>query len=108
MDKILNQVLLESLRLAQSETIADYEDYVALTNARDILVEQIHSQGPLSGEQKNVLRQILQHDNEIMRRMQIIKQEAESSIQRFNISKKQKNAYGNTGFSESFMFDKKN
>ena len=105
MEQVLNEVLRETLRLLDDESEAEYEAFVELTNLRDQLLERVR-QRPLLDKEKILLREILQHDDEMMRRMLILKREAEIGMQRLNNSKRQQGAYGNAGFSESIMFDK--
>lgn len=106
MDNLIREVLAETIRLAESELDTGYEEFVALTDLRQKLVDEVQSRSSLSDGDKLLLRELAQYDEAIMSRMMALKQEAEHGIQRMNATKKQQNAYGLMGLGESIMFDK--
>ncbi len=106
MEKLIKDVLAETIRLAESEPDIGYEAFVALTDIRQTLVDEVLSKRSLSDGEKLLLRELAQYDEAIMSRMMALKQEAEIGMQRTNATKKQQNAYGVMGHGESIMFDK--
>lgn len=105
-DKLIREVLTETARLAESELDTGYEAFVALTDLRQTLVDEVQSRGALSESETKLLRELAQYDEMILSRMLALKQEAELGMNRMNASKKQMNAYGHMGLGESIMFDK--
>ncbi len=108
MDKLLQRVLEDTVRLCESSQQWEYEEFVNLTDLRQTLVEEVEKKGPLTLEQKKLMQEILKCETEIVRRMQKLKDEAEEGLRRLDASKKQKTAYGNASVHNSFMFDKRN
>jgi len=106
MDKLIREVLAETVRLTESEPDTGYEAFVALTDLRQTLVDEVQSRSSLSESERMLLRELAKYDEAITSRMLALKKEAELGMQRLNISRKQQGAYGHTGFSESIMFDK--
>jgi hypothetical protein len=108
MNKLLVEVLTDTLRLVEQGESLVYEAYVELTDIREKLVDEIQGGLVLSPDEKILLKQIIDQDEVILLRMQELKNEAESGIHRINDSKKQKDAYsGISSYNDSFMFDKK-
>ena len=105
-EKLIRDVLMETVRLAESELDTGYEEFVALTDLRQSLVDEVQRRGSLSDGEKMLLSELAKYDDTILSRMMALKQEAEIGMQRTNATKKQQNAYGLMGIGESIMFDK--
>lgn len=106
MEDLIIEVLAETLRLADPEQDHGYEDYVALTDLRQTLVDEVQRRNVLTDNEQLLLKELAKYDDAVFRRMVTLKQEAEIGMQRMNASKKQINAYGNMGIGDSIMFDK--
>ncbi|WP_027087245.1 hypothetical protein [Cohnella panacarvi] len=106
MDKLIREVLAETIRLAKSEPDTDYEAFVELTDLRQTLVDEVQSRGLLKDDEKALLSELAKYEKVILSRMLALKQEAELGIQRMNATKRQQDAYGQVGPGESIMFDK--
>ena len=106
MDKLIREVLAETIRLVESEPDTGYEEFVALTDLRQALVDEVQNRDSLTDGENLLLSELAKYDETIMYRMMALKQEAELGIQRMNATKKQQNAYGLMGLGESIMFDK--
>jgi hypothetical protein len=106
MDKLIKEVLAETVRLAESGPDTGYEEFVALTDLRQTLVDEVQGRSSLTESERMLLRELGQYEETILSRMMALKQEAELGMQRMNASKKQQNAYGLMDLGESIMFDK--
>ncbi|MFC5528957.1 hypothetical protein [Cohnella yongneupensis] len=106
MEELIIEVLAESLRLADPEQDPGYEAYVALTDLRQTLVDEVKCRGALTDNEKLLLKELAKYDNAVFSRMLALKEEAEIGMQRMNVTKKQINAYGHMNLGESIMFDK--
>lgn len=108
MNRLLNQVLNEVIRLSQPQPDIRYEEYEELTELRQQLVNQVEANDqPLSEEQRSIIRQILSYDAAIMERMAAYKQEAEKELRIIEIARRQRRTYETQSFDEGFLFDKK-
>lgn len=108
MDELIQQVLDEVVRLSDINSEYSYEEYEALTELRQKLVDDIESKSqPLNDQQKQQVRKILSYDEPIMSRMEALLKEAERELRSAHVVKKQQVAYNYSGMSEGFMFDKK-
>lgn len=105
----LNEV---TLKMMERLSIADYEELVDFVDNREQLAGSILKQrqeGNWSKEDQALLDRILEYDQAILSRMNSLKLEAGSHIQRMNQAKRQKTGY-NAPYQlpDSILMDRRN
>ncbi|GIO12287.1 hypothetical protein J19TS2_18420 [Cohnella xylanilytica] len=78
-----------------------------MVQLRQELTDMIDKGGELEPQQKALVRELLQYDPVIMKKMQELKDEAAQTLFRLSQSKKQVAAYNTPYNQESFMFDQR-
>jgi hypothetical protein len=107
MDELIKEILEETRRLADPEQTFNYECYVELVEKRQQLINY-DSPGLLSAADKLQVRQLQEWDAAILRKMQLLQDEANEALIRIQNSKKNQTTYSTPASYEGFMFDKKN
>jgi hypothetical protein len=108
MDKLVQQVLDEVIRLSKPQPDRLYEEYEELVELRQRLVDQVKGKDyPLSEMQRECIREILSYDTAILEQMAAYKLEAEEGLLAIEAAKRQRRVYEIPSFDEGFLFDKK-
>jgi hypothetical protein len=105
--------LLQTLQRITHEIIIEldqmeYEQLASFVEDRQLIIDELQSMNQsYNDQQKLVIQGILQHDEDIVRRMQQLRDEAKSGIDKIERARVHNNAYEQPYAQESFFFDKK-
>ncbi|MEK3717886.1 flagellar protein FliT [Paenibacillus sp. FSL R7-0333] len=89
---------------------ATYEELEEFVGERQKLVDSITNEVevcPATLAQKQEINRILSHDNELLDRMNALRQEAQDFLQKRGQAKIQRNAYETAYTPDSFLMDRK-
>ncbi|CAN7153508.1 flagellar protein FliT [Paenibacillus sp. LjRoot153] len=108
MDKLLQSLKRITQGIIVELDQKDYEQLGSFVEERQIIIDQLQSMNQsFNDQQKLVIKDILQHDDVIVRRMQQLKDEAKSGIDKIERARVHNNAYEQPYAQESYFFDKK-
>ncbi|WP_028551013.1 hypothetical protein [Paenibacillus sp. UNC451MF] len=111
MDKSLDELLQMTQQLASKLETVGYEEIVEFVNIREELVLNIQKQYENHKLDKSYLDHalvsILSYDDQILYRMQQLKNEASDNLNKMTTAKQQKSSYEAKYAPESMFFDKK-
>ncbi|WP_342547749.1 flagellar protein FliT [Paenibacillus sp. FSL P2-0089] len=103
----LDRLTGEMMDRLQDATYEELEDFV---EERQKLVDSITQEVgvcPATPAQKQEINRILSHDNELLDRMNALRQEAQDFLQKRGQAKIQRNAYETAYTPDSFLMDRK-
>lgn len=107
MDNLIDRLLEETRKLGENPDQFGYEEFVALVELRQQLSDMISEQGKPMPLQQVRINELLPYEAIILSRMQHLKMEAQTEIERLQNTKRQHVAYHQLGATSSFMFDQK-
>lgn len=108
MDKLLQTLQRITQAIIVELDRMDDEQFASFVEERQLIIDQLQSMNQsFNDQQKLVIKDILQYDNVIVRRMQQLKDEAKSGIDKIERARVHNNAYEQPYAQESYFFDKK-
>lgn len=110
MDNLVLKLKHLTDKLVETLNKASYEEIEEFVQQREEIMTQLQTQKFTSSEldkNRETMKQILQHDQIILARMTVLKEEASQSINKISSGKIQKNAYDKSYSIDGVYFDKK-
>ncbi|WP_342480736.1 flagellar protein FliT [Paenibacillus sp. FSL L8-0340] len=110
MDELIAQLQLLTKDILKRLNDADYEELEVFVEERQLLIDDMTRQlssNPARESQKVEIARIVEHDAEIMARMNALRLEAQDWLQKRNQAKQQRNAYEAGYTPDSFLMDRK-
>ncbi|MEN1989189.1 hypothetical protein [Paenibacillus hubeiensis] len=107
------QQCLDALRVLTLKAVHNIDamtenDFTAFIEEREQLILKLNPvQSDLLDSHKHQIRDILNYDHVILARMEILKKEAEDSLNRLQVGKIQRNAYHQSYSADSLFFDQR-
>ncbi|MFB5759863.1 hypothetical protein [Paenibacillus medicaginis] len=107
--ELVNRLDELTAHLMQRLPQAGYEELAEFTEQRAQLVAQIElNKHDLNHEHKEIIRELAAHDQAILAKMNIFKNEAGQWLQRQEAIKEQKSAYNSSYTTDGMFFDRRN
>lgn len=110
MDELIRSLDLLTREMMSRLQEATYEELVVFVEERQKLVDSIAEKVaiyPSSAAQKQEIHRILGYDNELLDRMNALRQEAQNFLQKRGQAKMQRNAYEAGYTPDSILMDRK-
>ncbi|KRE73585.1 flagellar protein FliT [Paenibacillus sp. Soil750] len=108
MDKLLQTLQRITQAIIVELDQMDDEQFASFVEERQLIIDQLQSMNQsFNDQQKLVIKDILQYDEAIVRRMQQLKDEAKSGIDKIERARVHNNAYEQPYAQESYFFDRK-
>lgn len=110
MDELIRSLDLLTREMMSRLQEATYEELVVFVEERQKLVDSIAEKAaiyPSSAAQKQEIHRILGYDNELLDRMNALRQEAQNFLQKRGQAKIQRSAYEQNYTPDSILMDRK-
>ncbi|OCT13158.1 hypothetical protein A8709_20660 [Paenibacillus pectinilyticus] len=108
MDNLLDELHQMTLDVIERLDSLGYDQMEDFVERRGKITSQLQSLDlRYTDQQKIQIKEILQHDDRIVARMQMLKDEASVGMEKMDRARIQKSAYDPTYAADSYFFDKK-